>query len=77
MCHLNKYSNTSIVTYLAVYIVMQIGSQSSIIEGLVSIPIILLIVVWSESITDSLEESTYFYHKLIYCPFINLPWVPT
>ncbi|KTD15497.1 hypothetical protein Lgra_0163 [Legionella gratiana] len=57
MYHLNKYSNTLIITYIAAFVVMQIGSQSSIIEGLVSLPIILFVVFWSERITDALKDS--------------------
>ncbi|WP_258957694.1 hypothetical protein [Legionella sainthelensi] len=57
MYHLNKYSNILIVAYLAAFVVMQVGSQSNIMEGLVSLPIIIFVVVWSESISDTLKKS--------------------
>ncbi|ARB90880.1 hypothetical protein [Legionella longbeachae] len=57
MYHLNKYSNTLILAYIAAFVVMQIGAKSNIIEGLVSLPIIIFVVVWSESIADFFKDS--------------------
>ncbi|KTD63273.1 hypothetical protein Lsan_1391 [Legionella santicrucis] len=57
MYHLNKYSNTLIIAYFAAFVAMQIESQSSIIEGLVGLPIIIFVVLWSERITNSLKDS--------------------
>lgn len=44
MYYLNKYSNALIITYIVAFVAMQIGTQSSIFDGLTSLPIIILVV---------------------------------
>lgn len=52
----NKYSLALIGMYILSFIVMEYGSRNWI-EGLYSLPIILLVVLWSENITGYLKTS--------------------
>lgn len=63
MLYLNKYSNTLIIAYIAAFVAMQIGAHSSIIEGLTSLPIIIFVVVWSESFFDSVKKGQLLLEK--------------
>jgi hypothetical protein len=59
MYHLNKYSNALILAYTLAFIMMQLGTQSSWAEALTSLPVIIFVVVWSETLTDSLEKTSF------------------
>lgn len=62
MYRLNHYSIILIITYILAFLAMQIGAQNSWIEGLTSLPVIILTVLWSERvipINNDLNRSTF------------------
>ncbi|WP_174714453.1 hypothetical protein [Legionella sainthelensi] len=64
MYYLNKYSNALIITYIVAFVAMQIGTQSSIFDGLTSLPIIILVVFWSESLSASDKKRNVHLEKI-------------